>query len=66
LGHVACASSPFHGYQSTVTVHLENIQTALLFPHFVTLQPYSEMYNNVKHLIILHTTPHKEKVKTGF
>jgi hypothetical protein len=40
-------------------VHSESIQTPLLFPHFVTLQPYCKMYSIVFTLINLHTIPHK-------
>ena len=31
-------------YTTACTVHSESIQTALLFPHFVTLQPYCKIY----------------------
>ena len=30
-------------YEPTPTVHSESIQTPSHFPHFVTLQPYSEI-----------------------
>ena len=34
-----------------------------LFPHFVTLQPYSKMDESVFLLINLHTMPHNDKAK---
>ena len=47
-----------------ITVHSESIQTPSLFPHFVTLQPYSKI--DFFSLINLHTILQNDKVKKGF
>ena len=44
------------------TVHSENIQTTWLFPHLVTLQPYSKI--ETVSPFNLHTIPHNDKAKT--
>ena len=48
-------------------VHSESIHTPSLFPHFVTLQPYSKMdeIKTIPHQYT-HTIPHNDKAKTGF
>jgi hypothetical protein len=48
------------------TVHSERIQANWLFPHFVTLQPYSKTYEITFSLSNLHTITHHDRVKTGF
>ena len=45
------------------TVHLESIQTPWLFPHFVTLQPYTKI---VKIKIYLYMIPNNNKAKQVF
>ena len=51
--------------QAGFTAHSESIQTPWLFPHFVTLQPYSKCIKYFFSLINRHTIPHNDKAKTG-
>jgi hypothetical protein len=51
--------------QAIPAKHTQWIQTSPLFPHFVTLQPYSKIDFKTFFLITLHTIPSNDKAKTA-
>ena len=46
-----------------IQCHLKVFRPLGLFPHFVTLQPHSQMYQMHFSLVNLHTIPHNDKAK---